>query len=170
MWQRKTMITGMAMALALVASPEPRGMAEAEIMELDSISRLYGPVFFDHGMHVDLESNCATCHHHTIGEGELNANCARCHQETQGAHSVNCRDCHAAEPFSAAYLEEKEKDYLRYHQDKPGLNAAYHLSCIGCHQELGAPVGCLDCHARTPEGEEFYRSGQYAPVPGGKKK
>lgn len=161
MWQGKTMLTGMVVALAFVAAPEPGGGAATEIIELDSISRLYGPVYFDHTLHIDLEGNCARCHHHTAGQGDLDDGCARCHREDQGADTVSCRDCHAAEPFAAAYLEEQEKDYSRFHEDKPGLKAAYHLNCIGCHQEFGAPTGCLDCHVRTPDGDAFYRSGQY---------
>jgi hypothetical protein len=34
---------------------------------------------------------------------------------------------------------------------------------MGCHKEMGGPVGCEDCHARTDAGDAFFHSGSYAP-------
>ena len=65
------------------------------------------------------------------------------------------------QPFSAASL--REKDPNTYHTGKPGLKAAYHLNCLGCHEKNGGPTGCTDCHTRTVEGDKFYRAGEYAP-------
>ncbi len=38
------------------------------------------------------------------------------------------------------------------------LKAAYHWNCVGCHEEMDGPTDCQDCHARTPEGDAFYRA------------
>ena len=37
--------------------------------------------------------------------------------------------------------------------DKPGLTAAYHRQCIGCHQAMAIrKTGCTDCHAKAAGG------------------
>jgi hypothetical protein len=166
MWQRKKMVTGMAAALAFLAVPLAGGAAEPETMELNSLARLYTPVSFDHSMHVEVvEGDCARCHHHTLGTGKVNGTCGRCHEASGMAQAIACRDCHAAERFGAEYLREMEQEKTRYHLDKPGLKAAYHMNCMGCHREFGGPTGCQDCHALTESGEAFYRTGKHAPAP-----
>jgi hypothetical protein len=76
---------------------------------------------------------------------------------------VSCQSCHEADPFTAAQLERKADDRYQYHIDKPGLKAAYHLSCLGCHEESGGPTGCEDCHGKSAAGDAFYHSGAFAP-------
>jgi hypothetical protein len=167
MWQRKRLVTGMTV-LAFLAVPLAQSAAEPEMMELGSMARLYEPVMFDHDMHMEVvEGDCARCHHHTLGEGKVEGTCARCHAQSGATEAVACRDCHAAERFGAAYLKELASDHNRFHLDKPGLKAAYHLNCMGCHQESGAPTGCQDCHAPTEAGEAFYRTGKFAPASAG---
>jgi hypothetical protein len=167
MWQRKRLVTG-AMVLAFMAVPPAQSLAEPEMMELGSMARLFGSVSFDHAMHIEMaEGDCAQCHHHTLGEGKVEGTCAKCHDQSRPAEVIACRDCHAVERFAPAYLKELADDHNRFHLDKPGLKAAYHLNCMGCHQQMGAPTGCRDCHAPTEEGEAFYRSGKFAPVPTG---
>ncbi|MDA8163714.1 MAG: cytochrome c3 family protein [Desulfobacteraceae bacterium] len=166
MWQRKRLVTGMAAALALLAVPLAKAETGPETVELDSLAKLYKPVSFNHSAHVEIAGgDCATCHHHTLGTGKIEPTCARCHAHSGAASAVACRDCHPAERFGAKYLQELAQDVNRYHRDKPGLKAAYHLRCLGCHRESGGPTGCQDCHAMTQAGEAFYRAGQYAPVP-----
>jgi hypothetical protein len=46
----------------------------------------------------------------------------------------------------------------QFHTDTPGLKAAYHWNCVNCHEDMGGPTECQDCHARTPEGDAFYRA------------
>jgi hypothetical protein len=165
MWRRKGLLTGMA-ALAFLVMAPVEGGAQSEMVELDSLAKLYEPVSFGHDMHVEMvEGDCASCHHHTLGTGQVDPACARCHQNSGAADAVACRDCHPAERFGAEYLREMEKDVTLFHRDKPGLKAAYHLKCLGCHREAGGPTGCQDCHALTDKGEAFYRTGKYAPPP-----
>ncbi|MFP3982874.1 MAG: cytochrome c3 family protein [Desulfurivibrionaceae bacterium] len=164
MWQKKKVISGMV-ALVLLAGPLSGIEAEAEVLELDSLARLFEPVSFDHDIHVNMVGeNCARCHHHTLGTGEVKGRCASCHQKSEGIKVVACSDCHPAARFDQEYLKEIEEDHTRFHSDKPGLKAAYHLGCRGCHQEWGAPAGCQDCHALTETGEDYYLAGEYAPV------
>ncbi|MCG6963672.1 MAG: tetrathionate reductase family octaheme c-type cytochrome [Acidobacteria bacterium] len=95
---------------------------------------LYGPVRFMHAKHAaSLMGNCALCHHARPSDPER--------KET-----VACRTCHvaAADP------------------DHPGcvsLKAAYHLSCIGCHQEMHeGPTHCGGCHRRhIPDHQDLVR-------------
>jgi hypothetical protein len=130
---------------------------------LDSLASLYEAVAFDHAMHEAVADDCATCHHHTTGDTPQPQECQGCHYAGQEAATVSCRDCHLAEPFSAQVLRDKDQNVQLYHTDQVGLKAAYHLSCMGCHKEMGGPVGCEDCHARTDAGDAFFHSGSYAP-------
>lgn len=134
-----------------------RGKIPSEI-EIGSVAGLYGEVYFDHEMHLDLADTCSECHHHTLGSYVIDEDCARCHRESEPTDEVSCGGCHAADPFSAEYLKSKMDNPDLYHVDKPGLKAAYHLNCITCHRQMDAPVGCQDCHERTAEGDSFYRS------------
>ncbi|HKL26354.1 MAG TPA: cytochrome c3 family protein [Desulfuromonadales bacterium] len=129
-----------------------------ETVVLDTLGELYEPVEFDHTLHTELGEDCSICHHHTTGTGPESANCARCHADSPESEVVACSDCHEAEPFAAGVLQAKAEDRMRYHKDKPGLKAVYHLSCMGCHEAWGAPVGCQECHARTPAGDDYYHA------------
>lgn len=153
-------------ALAMVPAAIVLGMSPPDTIVLDSLSRVYGGVVFDHAMHEDV-ADCAACHHHTTGTPSPDMKCNRCHTHTAETGVVACRDCHAAEPFSAGYLKSKKSDIHRYHTDQLGLKGAYHQSCIGCHQELGAPAGCLDCHTRTEAGDELFHAGAFSPKEAG---
>ena len=135
-----------------------------EEINIDTLAELYEGVVFDHGLHVMMTEGCAACHHHTTGTPVLDPACAKCHANEEPLATVACQDCHSREPVTAGSVREAKPDYL-YHDDKPDLKGAYHLSCVGCHQEMGAPVGCVDCHAKTEAGHKFYRSGQFAPTP-----
>jgi hypothetical protein len=141
------------------------GAEGPDTVELGSIAQYYEPVQFDHQMHVGLiESNeCAICHHHTLGTPVLDPICLRCHAGSGETDSVACRDCHPAKRFDASYLALLEEDIHLFHVEKPGLQGAFHQSCLECHKENGAPTGCQDCHARTAEGDKFFYSGKYAP-------
>lgn len=131
---------------------------------LDSLSRLYGEVEFDHEMHIDLTEDCSDCHHHTTGTGTTSRECAQCHSDSRGTEVVACRACHLDQPFSAQNIMEKEQNIDLFHMDKPGLKAVFHLNCLNCHEQEGAPTGCQDCHERTDTGHAFYDSGRYAPA------
>lgn len=106
---------------------------------------------------MDLAEGCETCHHHTTGSPVAGSPCVACHGGKGKAATVSCKGCHLPEPFTSEALRAKEADITRYHLDKPGLKGAYHLGCLGCHKEMGAPTGCRECHALSVEGEAFYR-------------
>jgi hypothetical protein len=68
--------------------------------------------------HGATETMCDGCHHHTPA----------------GTRPPPCRSCHS-----------EVADATR---DKPGLKAAYHRQCMGCHIDMGIEKqGCTDCHA-----------------------
>lgn len=140
------------------------GMDLPETVLLNSLSKYYAGVVFDHALHEQV-ADCASCHHHTTGMPSQDPDCMRCHAGAAEMGVVACRDCHAAEPFSAGYLKAKKADTHRYHTDQLGLKGAYHQSCLGCHQAMGAPSGCLDCHPRNHAGDELFRAG--APLSAG---
>ena len=153
-------------AAAALISPTVIFSGSSEVpssVSLDTLSRLYDGVEYDHDLHLDVAEECSECHHHTLGTPVTDKSCIPCHRNSGMTESVRCGGCHAAQPFSAEYLLEKEEKIDLYHFDKPGLKAAYHLNCLQCHMEMGGPEGCQDCHTRNDTGDAFYFSGRYAP-------
>jgi len=138
-----------------------------ESVEIDSLAKLYSGVHFDHAMHTGI-ATCEQCHHHTTGDKVTNSNCIRCHAKSGEAGTVACKDCHSGDRFSKKDLSKLDNPEL-YHIDKPGLKGAYHLNCVDCHQKMGGPTGCQDCHTMTEAGEKMFQAGQHAPTgtPGG---
>ncbi len=142
-----------------------------DFVEIGSLSDLYSVVTFDHLLHVDM-ADCSVCHHHTTGTRIIDKNCTRCHTaggEYDAAifnsgrpYTISCRDCHEKQRFGSAYLRKLANPNL-YHIDKPGLKGAYHLSCIGCHKETEAVIGCQDCHELTEKGEKLFNAGKFKP-------
>ncbi|PIE59123.1 MAG: hypothetical protein CSA32_05680 [Desulfobulbus propionicus] len=126
----------------------------SEDVEIKALAHLYEPVIFPHAMHTEI-AECQQCHHHTLGQEPLELRCARCHEQDQPAQSVSCQYCHSAEPFSAEHVHKRMERDL-YHIDKPGLKGAFHLNCIGCHEEEGGPTECQACHAFTQKGEQLF--------------
>lgn len=153
-----TFLAGMAVSSLLLAAEMP------EQVSLDSMVVLFEGVEFDHAMHIDLGEDCSRCHHHTTGTGTTDERCIRCHADSDGAATVSCRDCHSSNPFSAESLNQEALDRYQFHIDTPGLKAAYHWNCLGCHEEMDGPTGCQDCHTLTPEGDAFYHKGATAPA------
>lgn len=150
----------------LIATGNCQAMDGPDSIELNTLAELYEPVLFDHAMHVEATGeNCAECHHHTTGMPATDNNCARCHDNSEGAEEVTCQGCHSSQRFEADYLRTMEENNMLYHTDKIGLKAAYHLKCMTCHQEMDAPNGCQDCHVRNKNGDKFFHSGRYAPIP-----
>jgi hypothetical protein len=163
--------TGKKIGLAaLIAMAAPLALpisAGSEVFELSSLANLYEGVSFDHDMHIEaVSNNCAVCHHHTAGTPPDDPNCVPCHKNSPEAESAACSGCHVLEPFSSANLDAAAGNPLLHHKVKPGLKAAYHQNCLGCHMESNGPVGCQDCHPMTEKGEKFFNTGQYAPQPG----
>ena len=75
-------------------------------------------------IHGATERMCGGCHHHSPA----------------GTRPPPCRSCHS-----------EVADTTR---DKPGLKAAYHRQCMGCHIDMGIEKqGCTDCHAERGEVE-----------------
>ncbi len=118
----------------LAALPEHSDNAYPSQVTIDFLVDRYGPSPLPHGaivqtldaavraselaatFHQSTETLCAGCHHHSPA----------------GETPPPCRSCHS-----------READAL---DDKPGLRAAYHRQCIGCHEEMALGVGCEDCH------------------------
>jgi len=159
-------ICGILVTLLAALTSPARAENLPDRISIESLQDLYSQVTFEHAQHITRERDCAVCHHHTNGAPASQDRCLRCHRGGHEVKSMGCRSCHEREPFSAEQVNGKFKNPLSFHQDKPGLKAAYHLGCIGCHQKKGGPVTCTACHALTSSGEAFYRSGKYAPDPG----
>ena len=143
-------ITICGILLTLLAAFIQPAQAETlpDKISIESLKDLYGPVTFGHAQHIARERDCAVCHHHTNGAPASKEQCLRCHRGGHEVKSMGCKSCHEKQPFSAEQVNGRFKNSLLFHQDKPGLKAAYHLSCLGCHKTKGAgPVACIDCHS-----------------------
>lgn len=155
----KLILTTLTMVLTFIAVGNLAQAADMpDQVSIDTMSVLFEGVEFDHAMHTELGEDCSACHHHATGTGTTDERCVSCHANSDEVASVGCRSCHASEPFSAEHINRKSEEIYKFHIDMPGLKAAYHWNCIGCHEEMDGPTGCQDCHARTPEGDAFYHS------------
>lgn len=132
-----------------ISSHLPSATEVPEVIELDGIGNIYGPVTFDHAMHMDFAS-CATCHHHTNGMPAEDEKCVQCHTDSCTSCEVACIDCHSACPGCAEKVKESHQSHL-FHIDTAGLTRAYHLMCVGCHKEMDAVTGCQDCHLKKED-------------------
>ncbi len=153
---KQILITLMMVLVFFAASSLLLAAEIPEQVSLDSMVALFDGVEFDHAMHTDLGEDCSACHHHTTGTGTIDKRCVRCHADSNEVASVGCRECHLANPFSAENINREALDRYQFHIDTPGLKAAYHWNCVGCHEEMDGPTDCQDCHARTPHGDAFY--------------
>jgi len=110
----------------------------------------YEPVEFPHRriVHTLLENikdNKLTNYFHS----EKGALCQACHHNSPTAKNPpRCVSCHG-KPFD-------ENNLLR-----PGMKAAYHQQCMGCHKEMDIEkpnaVKCTDCHKERKKPEkDFY--------------
>jgi hypothetical protein len=133
-----------------------------ENVTIDILSDLYGPVEFNHAEHTEM-AECSDCHHHTVGTVTNRWNCMKCHNNPLEGATVSCSDCHPQNRFSSQYLATLDDPEL-FHKEKPGLKGAFHLNCLGCHQETGGPTGCEDCHTMNVTGEKRFNTGPYTPA------
>lgn len=141
-----------AVSPPLGLGPQPSKLPEKA--RLDSLSKEYRPVEFQHarhleklgdaigrkapallGLHARNGVGCAACHHHgpALQPGQTPPRCVSCHP--------------AAAPADAGPLPD----------GRPLLKAAYHQRCMDCHARMGnekpRATDCQACHARREPGE-----------------
>jgi len=79
-----------------------------------------------------IEENRIAVHFH----GHQDVVCQGCHHQSPvGIEPPLCESCHG-DPFNRSYL------------NRPGLKAAYHQQCLGCHEAMGIKdiQDCSVCH------------------------
>jgi len=128
-----------------VWAPQPPAVLPAfskdfpERVTIDILARDYAPSVMPHGRHVrklrDLagKSRLAVRFHGGVG-----ALCAGCHHHAKpGTRPAPCSACHTRRGHPT--------------RDRPGLGAAFHRQCIGCHQKMGLDswLGCQSCHPKA---------------------
>ncbi len=86
---------------------------------MNRLSDRYGLVEFSHLRHAEMS--------------QLVGGCASCHHYNTTGPILKCSSCH--ESGNSSEL------------GKPGLLAAYHRQCIGCHREWDPLTECQSCHA-----------------------
>ncbi len=164
--KKRGIVWVVAMGVVLLCSAAGRALDQSDAPEsvtIGLLEELYEPVEFDHAGHTEM-AECSDCHHHTAGTVTQRWNCKKCHTNPLEGDTVSCADCHSPNRFDSQYLATLDNPEL-YHVEKPGLKGAYHLNCVGCHQEQGGPTGCEDCHAMTEAGEQRFNAGRYSPAP-----
>jgi hypothetical protein len=130
--------------LLVIPSQFPSASEVPGVITLDHIGEIYEEVTFDHAMHGEVAS-CATCHHHTMDMPSTDTRCTPCHKTSVQVDIVACKGCHSINPGNAKTMDSASKGKI-FHIDTAGLKRAYHLQCMGCHEEMGVPNGCKDCH------------------------
>lgn len=89
-----------------------------DVVVIDLLADLYGPVVFDHYLHVNMcefGGRCENCHHQPSEDRSIAA-CSTCHIEASGS------------------------------PEQPGLKGAYHRQCLSCHREWSHENACGFCH------------------------
>ena len=103
----------------------PEGIKDT--IQLGHIAREYGPVKFDHKIHLDMADTCQDCHHH---HGEIEK-------------TPPCRECHNTRTTASG-------------EKKPGIMDAYHKQCLDCHKgKGGGPQKCEGCHGEKATGKQL---------------
>ena len=91
-----------------------------DVIIIDQLTDLYGPVVFAHRIHAEMgemTGGCENCHHYSERDGEI----------------PPCRQCHDAETNVVDLT-------------KPALKGAYHRQCINCHLDWSHENACSFCH------------------------
>jgi Ni/Fe-hydrogenase subunit HybB-like protein len=123
--------------------------------ELNQVADYYEPVRFSHRSHdVAAGGDCGVCHHRVsfAAEDRTGQDLAQMHQEMDVLLGGACSNCHedlgttTFQPCADCHREPVEPD----DPTRPGLKAAYHRQCLGCHERTlagaAAPTDCRSCH------------------------
>jgi cytochrome c-type biogenesis protein CcmH/NrfF len=122
----------------------------------DVLGDQFQPVKFRHKYHAQILKDCSVCHHffeeHYNNQVVPADKCASCHQSDNFknmSRSIRCDVCHNEDATpEVRYVKSQSGKMLLI----PGLKAAFHRSCLGCHKEMGGPSTCGDCHlANVPD-------------------
>jgi hypothetical protein len=130
--------------LFLRATPAPFSFATEDVPDSVAVAHMvdkYEAAVFPHRRIVaKLRSGIAASALAMHAHGSEDLVCQGCHHHSPvGVKPPPCSNCHGA-PF------QPENIYA------PGLYGAYHRQCLGCHQKMGRPTGCTDCHANRAGG------------------
>jgi hypothetical protein len=110
-----------------------------ETVTISTLQKKYGPSVLPHrkivARLVELANKSPLARRF---HGRVETLCAGCHHRSPAAaRPPGCQSCHGREPGRSADPRA----------DKPGLTAAYHRQCIGCHESMKiGRTGCTDCH------------------------
>ncbi len=98
---------------------------ETSILVLDVLENVYESVEFNHEKHAsmsDMSGGCTNCHHYAPPTNKY----------------PDCSECHLPEGLVGKI--------------EPGLKAAYHKQCMGCHNEWDNDTHCEFCHRKKEGG------------------
>jgi hypothetical protein len=112
-----------------------------ELVVIKSLSDQYKPADFPHRKVVNslmkhIEGSKLAQYFHNQ-KGSI---CMGCHHNSPATSKpTSCNNCHGNTPDSKNVF-------------KPGIRAAYHIQCLGCHNVMGIEkIGCTDCHKENKQ-------------------
>ena len=127
------------------SSATAESVAKPGTIVIKHIMNQYGPVTFNHEMHVSIAGNCGTCHHQH--DEKVKAGCTECHSLSAGAFKASAK--HGFSPCSSCHSDPSPDM-----PEMPGLKVELHKKCFPCHLGMGelgsSPEACTKtCHAKT---------------------
>jgi len=134
-----------AAATVVAARPEHQARvavdAIPEFVNIGAIAQDYKPSKMPHRkivlkLYDGMKDSGLAANFHTVPE----AMCQGCHHNAPATlNPPTCASCHA-------------KPFTREDEGRPGLKAAYHGQCMGCHKSMGlekpAATNCVGCHEK----------------------
>ena len=140
-----TAVVSLALLGGLNGSPATaEGITMPGTIVIKHLEDRYGPVTFNHEMHVGIAGNCGTCHHQH--DEKVRAACTECHSLSAGAFKATAK--HGFSPCNSCH-----SDPMPDMPEMPSLKVALHKKCFSCHVGMGelgsSPGACVKtCHAR----------------------
>jgi len=141
----------------------PKVLIMDKVGPSDVLGDMYGPVSFRHAYHSDIVRDCSICHHyfddHYNDQVVPAEKCDACHASDDFdsmSRQLPCDTCHSPESGPEIRVITAEDGSVK---TIPGLKAAYHRNCLDCHDSMGGPSGCGECHlANVPDHSELISS------------
>ena len=146
--------------------PAYRNMEVIDHPEHNGDQNDYAPTRFAHRQHDRyVAGNCLVCHHRGLRQGpedRIGTDLMAMHREEDTFGAGGCDECHESDRSDmniqrccVCHLAPNQPDF----PGRPGLKAAFHRQCLGCHESANTPNASTECtachHPLTPDHREL---------------